>query len=147
MPTSYDNATIFQLRYISTATAGGVAVDLPAILESARRRNRADGITGLLLFNGARFLQLLEGEEDKVRAAYARISADPRHGGIALLGTGMAGGRAFAGWDMAYEQVAAAAGSGRSLVEIVESMIAHAPDRIAREFRGYARLTTRPSAA
>lgn len=130
---------IFQLRYISTL-GDGVGVDeVPRILEAARRINRRNGVTGLLLFNGERFLQLLEGEEQVVRETFDRIAADPRHRGIAILGTTTSDRRAFADWDMAYEELKGG-GQGTTLADQVAALVAGAPERIAYEFVGYARL-------
>ena len=47
-----------QLVYISTATPG-TAVDPAPILTASRRNNARDRITGLLWFDGKRFLQAL----------------------------------------------------------------------------------------
>lgn len=73
-----------QYVYISTApTLPREAVD--AILATSARNNPARGITGLLLFNGRNFLQLLEGEEGEVAALMDTITADPRHSGVSVL--------------------------------------------------------------
>lgn len=140
MSVSSSNSQIFQLRYISTVNDGVGVEELPRILDSARRINRRNDITGLLLFNGERFLQLLEGQEQAVRETFARISSDPRHRGVALLGTTASDCRAFAEWDMAYELVKGTGHGGASLADQVMQMVGSAPDRIAREFLSYARL-------
>lgn len=131
---------VFQLRYISTLAEGVRADEVPKILDTARRINRQNRITGLLLFNGERFLQLLEGEEAAVRATFERIAADPRHRGVAILGMTTGDRRAFADWDMAYERLGGTRSGEGGLAEQVAAMVAGAPDRIAREFIGYARL-------
>lgn len=140
MPADSSKPGVFQLRYISTLSDGVGTDEVPRILEAARRINRRNGVTGLLLFNGERFLQILEGDEQVVRATFERISGDPRHRGIAVLGTTFSPVRAFAEWDMAYEPVHGSAPSGASLVDMVASMVSGVPDRIAREFISYARL-------
>ncbi len=131
---------IFQLRYISTLAEGVDADEVPKILETARRINRQNRITGLLLFNGERFLQLLEGEKAVVRATFERIAVDPRHRGVAILGTTTSDRRAFSDWDMAYERLGGTRVETGGLAEQVAAMVTGAPDRIAREFIGYARL-------
>ena len=73
-----------QYLYISTApTLPREEVD--AILAASARNNPERGITGLLLFNGRNFLQLLEGEEGEVAALMQTITADPRHSGVSVL--------------------------------------------------------------
>lgn len=131
---------VFQLRYISTQTSGDVAADVPGILAKSRERNRAAGVTGLLVYNGARFLQILEGPEASVRQTFDRIAADPRHYGIAILGTTTSDARAFRNWAMAYEALAAGAWQNGTLADMVMDLVSGAPDRIAREFLAYARL-------
>lgn len=140
MPVSGSSGEIFQLRYISTLGEGVRVDEVPRILEVARSINRRNGVTGLLLFNGERFLQLLEGEERVVRETFDRIAADPRHRGIAVLGTTTSDRRAFGDWDMAYELLKGSGPEGETLADQVSAMVAGAPDRIAREFIGYARL-------
>lgn len=49
------------------------------LLMGARSSNQRDGITGMLLADGNRFMQILEGRRSAVRAAYQRIEADKRH--------------------------------------------------------------------
>ncbi|MDO8883766.1 MAG: BLUF domain-containing protein [Pseudotabrizicola sp.] len=69
---------LLQLVYASRPF-GFDAVTLTAILFDARRCNTRDGITGALMCRDDLFLQLLEGPEAAVEAAYARIRADDRH--------------------------------------------------------------------
>lgn len=52
---------------------------LYGILTVARRNNARDGVTGALICRGDLYLQLLEGPEAAVLAAYARIGRDDRH--------------------------------------------------------------------
>ncbi|EPS9604849.1 BLUF domain-containing protein, partial [Escherichia coli] len=45
----------------------------------ANRRNMRSDVTGILLFNGSHFFQLLEGPEEQVQMIYRAICQDPRH--------------------------------------------------------------------
>ncbi len=69
---------LLQLVYASRPF-GFDANTLTNILFDARRCNTRDGITGALICRDDLFLQLLEGPEAAVEAAYARIRADDRH--------------------------------------------------------------------
>lgn len=51
----------------------------------ANGKNQSFDVTGILLFNGTHFLQLLEGPEEKVCAIYDRICADTRHHNLVEL--------------------------------------------------------------
>jgi hypothetical protein len=75
----------FQLGYVSTAVEQMLREDLLAILEVSRRTNRDNGVTGLLMFDGKDFLQVLEGDEAAVRETYGRIAQDERHRDLNVL--------------------------------------------------------------
>jgi hypothetical protein len=97
-------ATLFQLVYISTAREHLDPLACQAIVEEARERNEQMHITGLLLFNGKRFLQALEGEEADVRNVYRLIETDPRHHGLVIIGETPLEKREFGQWSMAFAQ-------------------------------------------
>ena len=94
-----------QLVYVSTATHQITQDEIDSILAASRRNNQQEGITGLLLYNGRRFLQALEGSEPDVRATYERIKTDPRHRGLAIIASRENGDRMFGDWAMAARRV------------------------------------------
>ena len=63
---------MIQLIYLSDLAGRDESV-LADILASAVRHNTASGITGMLLYAGGNFLQVIEGEEDAVHETYKRI--------------------------------------------------------------------------
>lgn len=73
---------------------------LDGILLDARRYNDRDDITGALIARGDLYLQLLEGPEDKVLAAYDRICRDDRHVEVTRLLKRTVETRMFPGWAM-----------------------------------------------
>ena len=79
---------LYRLIYCSH-NAMGPSVDLAAevrvILEVARRRNHADGVTGVLLATPSGFAQALEGPRDTVERTFERIRTDPRHDDVSVL--------------------------------------------------------------
>ena len=91
---------MFRLLYISPSRAPIDDAMLTDILTVSRRNNARDGITGLLVVGGARFLQILEGEEPAVRAAYDRIAKDERHFACVTLEERSVERREFAQWAM-----------------------------------------------
>jgi hypothetical protein len=91
----------FQLLYISTATRQMLRIDVESILFTARRVNRQNEVTGLLISSPQRFMQVLEGEETKVRETYERICADPRHHAHVVLRETYVEERQFSEWQMA----------------------------------------------
>ena len=74
-----------QLVYVSQAVDKIEQSTINAILTTAKNHNSAQGITGMLLFNGTYFLQLLEGPDGDVDTLLERIHKDPRHKNIKLL--------------------------------------------------------------
>ena len=73
---------------------------LGGILLSARRNNRRDGVTGALICRADLYLQLLEGTEAAVEAAFGRIASDDRHLDVERLVAGPVAERQFPAWDM-----------------------------------------------
>jgi hypothetical protein len=92
----------FRLIYSSEAAPGVVAADLEWMLVESRIRNRAHGITGVLVFVEGAFLQILEGEKDDVFNLMERIKRDPRHRGVRVFYEQEVDERAFGSWSMAY---------------------------------------------
>ena len=97
---------MIQLCYISTARPQVTWDTVDEILSTSRRNNARNRVTGLLLFNGKRFLQILEGAPPMVEAAYARILQDDRHFAVVKLSERDIEKREFGGWDMAFERFA-----------------------------------------
>lgn len=88
-------------QYVYISTAQGLSrSDVDAILETCARNNVPHAITGLLLYNGRNFLQLLEGEKAALDPLMAKIEADPRHAGVSILHKGEVGTRVCPDWAM-----------------------------------------------
>jgi hypothetical protein len=91
--------SLVQLTYASRPFGFDAAM-LSGILLDARRCNTRDGITGLLICRADLYLQLLEGPEAAVDAAYRRIGADDRHMDLRLLTRRTVTDRLFPAWAM-----------------------------------------------
>ncbi len=88
-------------QYLYISTAPSLSRDeVDAILSSSARNNPARGITGLLLYNGRNFLQLLEGQGDELAGLMDRIANDPRHSGVSLLSNKEIAERTCPEWAM-----------------------------------------------
>jgi hypothetical protein len=96
---------VFYLVYVSVAAENVAKDDLLDILAKSRAANAEAGITGMLLYKDGNFMQVLEGEEDAVRALYARIRRDPRHLGIVTLVEGQREDRSFGDWSMGFRDL------------------------------------------
>jgi len=90
-----------RLIYRSLATEDVVANEvLRELEETSSANNRKAGITGLLLYTGHEFLQVLEGPEKEVNALFQKISRDPRHETVRLLTFELIGPVYFEQWSM-----------------------------------------------
>lgn len=105
------------LTYSSRAGLDLLARDLVSIHESARHLNALDGITGLLIFNGTTFLQVIEGAEQAIEALLERLRADPRHSSLEVLDERVVSDRSFPDWSMELLQVSAAHMEARREIE------------------------------
>ncbi|HHV7321726.1 MULTISPECIES: BLUF domain-containing protein [Stenotrophomonas] len=73
---------------------------LDQIVDDATRFNRNAGVTGVLLFDGERFLQYMEGPEDGLSVAYSRVLGASSHNGIVELQRCRVGQRRLPFWPM-----------------------------------------------
>jgi hypothetical protein len=92
---------ITQIIYASRPFGFDAAL-LAGILMDARRCNTRDGITGALICRDDLFLQLLEGPDEVVDAAFGRIARDDRHVEVRCLSRRTLGddARLFPRWAM-----------------------------------------------
>ena len=132
---------MLQLTYISTAKMASDACAIEDILAASRRNNTRDRITGLLIYDGRRFLQALEGDADTVERAYARIKLDSRHRAIVKLSERRIDVREFGDWAMAAQAVGPVASCG-SIAETVDALVAQVPHASTRAlFSSFARVS------
>lgn len=92
----------YSIVYISTAIVDFKEAALLQLLKQSRGFNERAGITGVLMYGGGRFLQVLEGCPAAVRCLYTRIAADPRHGRLEKLADGLLPRRDFTQWFMSF---------------------------------------------
>lgn len=96
---------LFHLVYVSSATAPFSDADLLELLKRSRANNTAIHITGMLLYEGGNFMQVLEGDKSAVEKVHARISRDPRHRGLMTLLKGEIPQRSFSDWSMGFRKI------------------------------------------
>ena len=87
-----------QLVYRSKATEKFSEEDLSKIMSDSLPYNEPNGITGILLFDGEYFFQVLEGECEKVEALYEHIKKDRRHSAIVKVTEIVIHERNFGAW-------------------------------------------------
>ena len=122
------------VTYTSLARIDPRSSDLDAIRGAARKRNAADGITGLLVFNGTHFLQTIEGPERAIDSLIERLRNDPRHTGFEIRDQRKIDARSFPDWAMEMLRVNASYFEARDT--IAERLPDTVPEAIkARLFR------------
>ena len=107
------------LTYTSRARLDLTARDLSEIHAAARHLNALDGITGLLVFDGTRFLQILEGGGEAIDNLVERLRRDPRHSALEIRDERPVGERSFPGWSMELLNVSAGYLEARTELESI----------------------------
>jgi Sensors of blue-light using FAD len=92
----------FQLIYSSEAAPDLDLADFQKMLVEFRRRNQARGITGVLVLVEGVFVQILEGEKERVLRLLQSLERDPRHRQLKVFHRQETDGRTFSSWNMAY---------------------------------------------
>lgn len=90
------------IAYTSRAKQPFTHADLINLRTFSASVNRVTGITGLLVFDGTRFMQALEGDTASVKATMNRIIHDPRHDSIIYIENRETESRQFDQWSMEY---------------------------------------------
>jgi hypothetical protein len=99
------STTLHHFLYTSRLAEGVDYEVVTPILEISRQRNQALHISGVLVFDGERFAQWLEGPPASVLALVERIAADPRHAAFNVLHSGAGGQRRLAAhWCAGYAE-------------------------------------------
>lgn len=81
-------------------TAGDADAIINDIVTVSKENNTATDITGVLFYHQGRFLQIIEGEEETLRALAKQIEADKRHKNFQYLIDTEEKERGFGGWKM-----------------------------------------------
>ena len=93
---------MIHLVYVSSATHEMSEQDLIDLLEQSRTRNNEQNISGMLLYAGGNFFQVLEGDEKDVDDIYASIIRDNRNTGNIEILKETIDERTFPGWTMGF---------------------------------------------
>lgn len=93
-------AWIGSITYRSEAVSAPSPAELEGLVARARARNHSLGITGMLLYDGGRYLQTLEGPPAALDHIWSAIQNDPRHAAIDVLSQHIVPTRLFSGWDL-----------------------------------------------
>ena len=113
---------LFELAYVSTITFKASDEDIENIVSHSQLNNALADVSGLLLFNGVNFAQILEGPQTTLNRLFEKISHDERHSGVIKLVERPIEARAFSGWSMAYlKSTDSVFGTDSKLVQVLAS--------------------------
>lgn len=91
--------------YISSAVVPFTDEQLTDLLAQSRADNSRAGISGMLVYKGGNFMQVIEGDDAAVEALHAKISQDPRHCGMVTLLRETVTERQFPEWSMGFRNL------------------------------------------
>lgn len=97
---------LMRLVYLSVCVIprgkGHFRSEIADIILACERNNTSASITGILVHDRGRFIQLLEGPEGAIDRLFARIRSDTRHTGVTLLLHEPCPDRLMPDWSMAF---------------------------------------------
>lgn len=96
---------MIHLAYVSSATREMSEEDLLFLLEQSRNRNKRQNVTGMLLYAGGNFFQVLEGNKKDVEEIYQAICQDDRNKGNILVIKESISERVFPDWWMGFRHL------------------------------------------
>ena len=99
------SSTLYEVLYVSQLAPGQPLSVVAEIASPARLANAESDITGLLIFDGQRFCQQLEGPKKAVLKLIERIRTDPRHVNVEVVHHGALSGRRFKNFSLAFSTV------------------------------------------
>lgn len=117
------------VTYTSLARLDLQSSDLEDIHRTAREVNALEGITGLLVFNGTHFLQIIEGAETAIEELVGKLRRDPRHTGFEIRDQRRIETRSFPDWSMELVRVNA------SYFQARDTIADRLPDTVAEAIK------------
>src|SRR5689334_22556965 len=121
--------TLRSVTYTSLARPDLKESDLEAIHETARCENGRRDVTGLLIFNGTHFLQIIEGDAGTLTQLVDNLRRDERHSRLEVRHDVPIAERSFPDWSMELVKVSAAS------LAATETVSDRLPDAISEGVR------------
>ncbi|WP_299921392.1 BLUF domain-containing protein [uncultured Pelagimonas sp.] len=134
---------MFRAIYISHSKSHMSDQELDELLATSRIRNKARGVTGMLLYCGSTFFQVLEGPREQVQSVLEHVYHDTRHYRMKVLSHGPARKRRFKDWSMGYQRVHKSNANHHCFFDLSRKAIAYripknAADDLLKLMSGYA---------
>ena len=126
---------MYRLAYVSTAHGDITSKSLQDILESAIENNRSANVTGIMLYNGNNFLQLLEGPQESVEALMATICKDKRHRNVVVIMREKSVSREFENNPMLLQAVSSSTSKPPEGIQVTDDVTLYLPSSLSPHFR------------
>lgn len=94
-----------QLVYVSKRNANCTEEEITDILEACKKNNPGLGITGILMYNENKFIQLVEGDSRTIMNLYDKIKDDSRHSNCIMVSLSPIKEKTFPSWHMGSKNV------------------------------------------
>ena len=124
--------------YISRAVGEFGPLEVMQLRSSAERHNKLCGVTGLLLFNGQAFVQLVEGPGTNLKSVIDRITHDAQHNRIQIIEQGPTDCRQFSSWALKVCWRSLFAKTAPFATEVKEAVAGCTDARVQALFIGFA---------
>jgi hypothetical protein len=128
------------IGYTSRAIGNASFGKLEELCQRSAANNKLVGVTGLLVFDGVRYIQLIEGEASAVCPLMASIARDSRHDKIVYIINEATPERAFESWDLACIGFRTNLSGPQLLVDVKEKVRNVSDIYIKASFIGFAAL-------
>jgi hypothetical protein len=126
-----------RMAWSSVPSPSFSAAHLNEIVAPSRRNNERNDLSGMLLFTGAHFLEILEGDESALDELWPCLERDKRHCDLVRIGDELCADRWFPEWMMAYADHADVGGqiealrspqapTGSKWAEMIHTIMLHA---------------------
>jgi hypothetical protein len=96
---------MLSLIYVSSSVKLLNDAELLDILKASHKNNKSGDVTGMLLYKGGNFMQVLEGPDEVVESLFEKVKMDPRHKDVTVLSREQTSLRHFAKWEMAFQNL------------------------------------------
>jgi viroplasmin and RNaseH domain-containing protein len=96
---------LIHIVYVSFSKKSLSEEEILKLLTEVRAKNKAQDVTGLLLYNNEAFIQVIEGQKNTINKLFEIIKKDTRHENVVKLLEEPVESRAFPDWSMGFQKI------------------------------------------
>lgn len=129
-PRASPKPRLSKLSYRSHSAVPMSELELYRLMKNAQQRNRAEGVTSLMVYDKGWIFQQLEGPSEGLARVWDSIRQDSRHVDVEILNESWTPERLYTGWDLKLSVHGASAG------QPAHDWAEHPSELISRYYRG-----------